>query len=42
VSDAGRLLTDAGFKLTSVDVDNIVMKYKNAFDLIQDLRVQSC
>lgn len=39
VSDAGQLLTDCGLKLTSVDVDNIVMKYKSSWDLIQHLRV---
>lgn len=38
VSDAGRLLSDSGFKLTSADVDNIIMKYRSAWDLVQHLR----
>ncbi|KAF8104962.1 hypothetical protein N665_0165s0047 [Sinapis alba] len=38
VRDAGNLLTRAGFSLPGVDVDEYVVKYKSALDLIEHLR----
>ncbi|XP_024008267.1 putative methyltransferase At1g22800, mitochondrial [Eutrema salsugineum] len=38
VRDAGNLLTRAGFSLPGVDVDEYVVKYKCALDLIEHLR----
>ncbi|KAF2552012.1 hypothetical protein F2Q68_00035302 [Brassica cretica] len=38
VRDAGNLLTRAGFSLPGVDVDDYVVKYKSALDLIDHLR----
>ncbi|KAJ0257640.1 putative methyltransferase [Hirschfeldia incana] len=38
VRDAGNLLTRAGFSLPGVDVDEYVVKYKSALDLIDHLR----
>ncbi|KAG7647259.1 Methyltransferase type 11 [Arabidopsis thaliana x Arabidopsis arenosa] len=38
VRDAGNLLTRAGFSLPGVDVDEYVVKYKSAMDLIEHLR----
>ncbi|GLU10588.1 hypothetical protein SLE2022_273810 [Rubroshorea leprosula] len=38
VRDAGNLLTRAGFTLPGVDVDEYVVKYKSALDLIEHLR----
>ncbi|AAC25509.1 ESTs gb/Z34075, gb/Z34835 and gb/AA404888 come from this gene [Arabidopsis thaliana] len=38
VRDAGNLLTRAGFSLPGVDVDEYVVKYKRAMDLIEHLR----
>ncbi|KAI9033628.1 S-adenosyl-L-methionine-dependent methyltransferase [Phycomyces nitens] len=37
-SDISRLLTRAGFTLTTVDVDEIQVNYPSAFELMQDLR----
>ncbi|KAI7865438.1 S-adenosyl-L-methionine-dependent methyltransferase [Spinellus fusiger] len=37
-SDISRLLTRAGFTLTTVDVDEIQVNYPSAFELVQDLR----
>lgn len=33
-----RILTRAGFTLTTVDVDEIQVNYPSAFELMQDLR----
>ncbi|WRX30926.1 hypothetical protein QQP08_023413 [Theobroma cacao] len=38
VRDAGNLLTRAGFALPGVDVDEYVVRYKSALDLIEHLR----
>ncbi|XVF73867.1 hypothetical protein PTKIN_Ptkin13bG0015900 [Pterospermum kingtungense] len=38
VRDAGNLLTRAGFALPGVDVDQYVVRYKSALDLIEHLR----
>ncbi|KAM7279759.1 hypothetical protein ACFE04_006893 [Oxalis oulophora] len=38
VRDAGNLLTRAGFTLPGVDVDEYVVKYRNALELIEHLR----
>jgi len=38
VRDAGSLLQRAGFALPVTDVDLLTLKYKNAFDLMQELR----
>uniref|UniRef100_A0A0D3D799 Uncharacterized protein n=1 Tax=Brassica oleracea var. oleracea TaxID=109376 RepID=A0A0D3D799_BRAOL len=38
VRDAGNLLTRTGFSLPGVDVDDYVVKYKSALDLIDHLR----
>ncbi|KAH7522889.1 hypothetical protein ACOSP7_009167 [Xanthoceras sorbifolium] len=38
VRDAGNLLTRAGFALPGVDVDEYVVKYKSALELIEHLR----
>ena len=38
VRDLGALLTTAGFTLTTVDVDHVVIRYPNAFALLDDLR----
>ncbi|CAA7059433.1 unnamed protein product [Microthlaspi erraticum] len=38
VRDAGNLLTRAGFSLPGVDVDEYVVRYKSALDLIEHLR----
>ncbi|XP_010521101.1 PREDICTED: putative methyltransferase At1g22800 [Tarenaya hassleriana] len=38
VRDAGNLLTRAGFTLPGVDVDEYVVKYKSALNLIEHLR----
>ncbi|KAL3737020.1 hypothetical protein ACJRO7_025874 [Eucalyptus globulus] len=38
VRDAGNLLTRAGFSLPGVDVDEYVVRYKSAFELIEHLR----
>lgn len=38
VRDAGNLLTRAGFTLPGVDVDEYVVRYKSALDLIDHLR----
>lgn len=38
VRDAGNLLTRAGFTLPSVDVDEYIVRYKNALELIEHLR----
>lgn len=40
VHDAASLLSGAGFNLIGVDVDDVVVKYKNAWELIQHLRVR--
>ncbi|GAA5796765.1 hypothetical protein HPULCUR_002140 [Helicostylum pulchrum] len=37
-SDMSRILTRAGFTLTTVDVDEIQVNYPSAFELMQDLR----
>jgi len=37
-SDMSRMLTRAGFTLTTVDVDEIQVNYPSAFELMQDLR----
>ncbi|KAI9482829.1 MAG: S-adenosyl-L-methionine-dependent methyltransferase [Benjaminiella poitrasii] len=37
-SDMSRLLSRAGFSLTTVDVDEIQVSYPSAFELMQDLR----
>ncbi|KAI8377910.1 S-adenosyl-L-methionine-dependent methyltransferase [Radiomyces spectabilis] len=37
-SDVSRLLSRAGFTLTTVDVDEIQVNYPSAFELMQDLR----
>eukprot|EP00003_Mantamonas_plastica_P021770 TRINITY_DN3572_c0_g2_i6.p1 TRINITY_DN3572_c0_g2~~TRINITY_DN3572_c0_g2_i6.p1 ORF type:complete len:150 (-),score=49.12 TRINITY_DN3572_c0_g2_i6:82-531(-) len=36
-TDVGSLLNRAGFNLTTLDVDNIVIHYPNAFELMHDL-----
>jgi NADH dehydrogenase [ubiquinone] 1 alpha subcomplex assembly factor 5 len=38
VRDVGGLLQHAGFKLLTVDVDDIVIDYPTSFDLMQDLQ----
>lgn len=38
IRDIGGLLTKAGFKLLTVDVDDIVVDYPNTFALMQDLQ----
>ena len=38
VRDVGNLLTRAGFKLLTVDVDDIVVDYPNSFALMADLQ----
>ncbi|XP_022141744.1 putative methyltransferase At1g22800 [Momordica charantia] len=38
VRDAGNLLTRAGFTLPGVDVDEYVVRYPNALDLVEHLR----
>uniref|UniRef100_A0A803NJ30 Methyltransferase n=2 Tax=Cannabis sativa TaxID=3483 RepID=A0A803NJ30_CANSA len=38
VRDAGNLLTRAGFTLPGVDVDEYVVKYESALELIEHLR----
>ncbi|KAK6246659.1 hypothetical protein SCA6_009749 [Theobroma cacao] len=38
VRDAGNLLTRAGFALPGIDVDEYVVRYKSALDLIEHLR----
>ncbi|CAG8657384.1 1818_t:CDS:10 [Acaulospora colombiana] len=38
VRDVGSLLSRAGFTLTTVDVDDLVVNYPTMFELIQDLR----
>ncbi|XP_052201048.1 putative methyltransferase At1g22800, mitochondrial isoform X2 [Diospyros lotus] len=38
VRDAGNLLTRAGFTLPGVDVDEYIVKYKSALELIEHLR----
>ncbi|KAF2400271.1 S-adenosyl-L-methionine-dependent methyltransferase [Trichodelitschia bisporula] len=38
VSDVGGLLQRAGFKLLTVDVDDIIIDYPNSFALMQDLQ----
>ena len=38
VRDVGGLLTRAGFKLLTVDVDDIVVDYPDTFALMQDLQ----
>ncbi|ORY83198.1 S-adenosyl-L-methionine-dependent methyltransferase [Protomyces lactucae-debilis] len=38
VKDVGSLLNKAGFKLTTVDVDDIVVEYPDIFALMQDLQ----
>ncbi|KAI8640300.1 S-adenosyl-L-methionine-dependent methyltransferase, partial [Parasitella parasitica] len=37
-SDMSRILTRAGFTLTTVDVDEVQVNYPSAFELMQDLR----
>lgn len=37
-SDMSRILTRAGFTLTTVDVDEIQVNYPSAFELMEDLR----
>ncbi|GMH41941.1 hypothetical protein BSKO_09860 [Bryopsis sp. KO-2023] len=39
MNDTGSLLSGAGFNLIGVDVDDITIKYKNAWELIQHLRM---
>jgi NADH dehydrogenase [ubiquinone] 1 alpha subcomplex assembly factor 5 len=36
--DMGALLSSAGFKLTTVDVDEIVVNYPSMFELMTDLK----
>lgn len=38
VRDVGGLLTKAGFKMLTVDVEDIVVDYPNSFALMQDLQ----
>lgn len=38
VKDAGGLLTKAGFKLLTVDIDDIIVDYPDTFALMQDLQ----
>lgn len=38
VKDMGSLLSRAGFKLLTVDVDDIVVEYPSTFALMQDLQ----
>nr|CAG8506860.1 5593_t:CDS:10 [Entrophospora candida] len=38
ISDVGSLLSRAGFTLTTVDVDDLVVNYPTMIELIQDLR----
>ena len=38
IRDVGGLLTKAGFKLLTVDVDDIVVEYPDTFSLMQDLQ----
>jgi NADH dehydrogenase [ubiquinone] 1 alpha subcomplex assembly factor 5 len=37
-SDIGALLQGAGFKLLTVDVDPITVRYPSLFELLHDLR----
>lgn len=37
-SDISRLLSRAGFTLTTVDVDEIQVNYPSAFELMEDLK----
>ncbi|KAL1860601.1 hypothetical protein Daus18300_009091 [Diaporthe australafricana] len=39
VRDVGGLLQKAGFKMLTVDVDDIVVSYPNTFELMQDLQL---
>lgn len=39
VRDVGGLLQKAGFKMLTVDVDDIVVDYPNTFELMQDLQL---
>ncbi|CAG8456144.1 5750_t:CDS:10 [Acaulospora morrowiae] len=38
VRDVGSLLSRAGFTLTTVDIDDLIVNYPTMFELIQDLR----
>ncbi|KAI9136449.1 S-adenosyl-L-methionine-dependent methyltransferase [Paraphysoderma sedebokerense] len=38
VSDVGSLLSRAGFTLTTVDIDDIIVNYPSPFELMDDLR----
>lgn len=38
VRDIGGLLQSAGFKLLTVDIDDIIVDYPSSFDLMQDLQ----
>ena len=38
VRDAGNLLTRAGFRLPAVDVDEVVVKYRDVFGVVEHLR----
>lgn len=37
-SDVGSLLQNAGFKLLTVDVDPITVRYPSLYELLHDLR----
>lgn len=39
VRDVGGLLQKAGFKMLTVDVDDIIVDYPNTFELMQDLQL---
>ena len=38
VRDVGSLLSRAGFNLTTIDIDDVIVNYPSMFELITDLR----
>lgn len=38
VRDVGNLLTQAGYTLATIDLDDIVVNYPSMFELLQDLK----
>lgn len=36
--DVGSLLTQAGFVMQTIDIDEVVLKYRSMFDLLEELR----